>query len=134
MTTHASGSFDVKLTPQAQDDPSASPAISRMTLDKQFQGDLEAQSKGEMLAFGTAAQGSGGYVAIEQVSGTLKGRNGTFALQHKGVMTRGEAQLSVSVIPDSGTGELEGLAGEMTIKIENGKHFYEFAYTLAQTA
>jgi hypothetical protein len=131
--THASGTFDVKLTPQTPDDKSAGATVSRMSIDKQFHGDLEATSKGEMLAVGTAVQGSAGYVAMEQVAGTLNGRSGAFALQHTGTMTRGTPQLSVTVVPDSGTGQLVGLAGKMTIKIVEGKHFYDFEYTLAET-
>jgi hypothetical protein len=130
MATHASGTFDVKATPQASDDKGAAAAIGRFSLDKQFHGDLAGTSKGEMLAVGTAVQGSAGYVAMEQVSGTLNGKTGTFALQHIGTMTRGAAQLNVSVVPDSGTGELTGISGKMDIKITDGKHFYEFDYTI----
>lgn len=102
-----------------------------MSIDKQFHGDLEATSKGQMLASsGADVKGSAGYVAIEQVVGTLHGRSGTFALQHSGTMTRGTPQLSVTVIPDSGTGELVGLSGRMTINIVDKKHFYELEYTL----
>jgi hypothetical protein len=104
-----------------------------MTIDKQFHGDLEATSKGEMLAAGTAVKGSAGYVAMEKVTGTLKGRTGTFVLQHTGTMNRGEPQLSVTVVPDSGTGQLAGLTGKMAINIADGKHSYEFEYTLAET-
>ena len=131
MTTHASGTFEVKMTPQTPDDKSA--AVARFSLDKRFQGDLEGNSKGEMLAVGTAVTGSAGYVAMEQVTGTLNGRRGAFALQHTGTMTRGAPQLSVTVVPDSGTGELSGLSGKMTINIVDGKHFYEFEYTIADT-
>jgi hypothetical protein len=102
-----------------------------MSIDKQFHGDLEATSKGEMLSAGTGVTGSAGYVAIERVSGTLHGRAGAFVLQHSGIMTRGEPQLTVTVVPDSGTGELVGLAGEMAILIADGKHSYEFDYTLS---
>ena len=126
MTTHATGPFEVKLAPQAAD---GSP-IGRMTIDKQFHGDLEATSKGQMLAFSTEVKGSAGYVAMEQVNGTLRGRNGTFVLQHSGTMTRGAPQLIVTVVPDSGTGELTGLTGKMNIIIAGGKHSYEFDYTL----
>jgi hypothetical protein len=129
--SHASGTFEVKLTPQTQDDKSGAPGVARMSVDKQFHGDLEGTSKGEMLAVSTAVPGSAGYVAMEQVSGTLQGRSGTFALQHSGTMTRGTPQLSITVVPDSGTGQLAGLAGKMMIKITDGKHFYEFEYTLA---
>ena len=129
MTTHASGTFDVKMTPRAPDGDGEGPAVGRYTLEKQFHGDLEGTSKGEMLAVGTAVEGSAGYVAMEQVTGTLNGRTGTFALQHSGTMTRGEGELSVTVVPDSGTGELVGLAGKMEIKIADGKHFYDLAFT-----
>ncbi len=132
MTNHASGTFEVKLNPQAPADGSGTPAVGRMLLDKQFHGDLEATSKGEMLAVGTAVQGSAGYVAMEQVSGTLRGRTGTFALQHNGTMTRGTPALTIAVVPDSGTGQLAGLAGKMTIEIADGKHSYAFEYTLAE--
>jgi hypothetical protein len=102
-----------------------------MSIDKQFHGDLEATSKGQMLAAVTSVKGSAGYVAIEQVTGSLRGRSGTFVLQHSGTMTRGAPQQIVSVVPDSGTGELVGLTGTMTITIADGKHSYDFEYTLA---
>ena len=130
MTTRASGTFEVKLTPQTQDDKSADATVGRMSIDKQFHGDLEATSKGEMLAVSTGVKGSAGYVAMEQVSGTLHGRRGTFALQHTGTMTRGTPQLTIIVVPDSGTGQLVGLSGSMAIQIADGKHSYEFEYTL----
>jgi hypothetical protein len=130
VTKHASGTFEVKTNPQT-DEKVGDPTIGRLSLDKQFHGSLEATSKGQMLAVSTEVQGSAGYVAMERVSGTLDGRKGTFALQHSGTMTRGTPQLSITVVPDSGTGELTGLAGKMTIKIEDGKHFYELEYTLA---
>jgi hypothetical protein len=130
MTNHASGTFDAKMTPQASDNKGDGVAIGRYSLDKQFHGDLDGTSKGEMLAIGTPVEGSAGYVAMEQVTGAVNGRKGSFALQHTGTMTRGEGQLSVTVVPDSGTGDLAGLDGKMEIKIVDGKHFYEFAYTL----
>jgi uncharacterized protein DUF3224 len=134
VTAHASGTFEVKLTPQAPDDKTEDASLGRMTIEKQFHGDLEATSKGQMLTAGTGAKGSsGGYVAIEKVSGTLHGRNGSFVLQHSGTMTRGTPQLMITVVPDSGTGQLAGLAGTMRIKIADGKHSYEFEYTLAKT-
>src|SRR4030095_14715661 len=126
MTTRASGEFDVKVTPQPADQGSDGPAISRLILDKEFHGDLVGTSKGQMLAIATEVQGSAGYVAMEQFKGTLQGRSGTFSLQHLGTMNRGAAQLSVTVIPDSATGELAGLTGRMAIEITDGKHFYEF--------
>jgi len=133
VTKHASGTFEVKMSPQAPEDNVGDPTVGRMSLDKQFHGDLEGSGTGQMLAAGTDVEGSGGYVAMERVNGTLHGRKGTFALQHSGTMTRGTPQLSISVVPDSGTGELVGLAGKMTINIVDGKHFYEFEYTLAKS-
>lgn len=129
MTSHARGNFDVTLVPQSPDESGI--AIGRMLLDKQFHGDLDAMSKGQMLAVRTVVENSGGYVAMEQVSGTLLGRKGTFALQHSGTMNRGEQELVITVVPDSGTGELEGLMGTMMIIIEGGKHSYDFEYSLA---
>jgi hypothetical protein len=130
---HADGTFEVKLTPHKPDDKEAESAnIGRMSIDKQFHGNLEATSRGEMLAAGTDVKGSAGYVAIERVTGTLHGRSGSFILQHSGTMTRGEPQLSVTVVPDSGTSELAGLAGALTIRIADKRHFYEFDYTLPE--
>ena len=128
MTTnsHASGTFDVKMTPVSDEND----AVGRFSLEKKFNGDLEGSSAGEMLAISSSVAGSAGYVAMEQVTGTLAGRTGTFALQHTGTMNRGAAQLSVTVVPDSGTGELVGLSGKMEIKITEGKHFYEFDYAI----
>ena len=127
VPTRATGTFEVKLAPQ----PIAGEMLSRMTIDKQFHGDLEATSLGEMLAAGTTTQGSAGYVAIERVTGTLNGRTGTFALQHSGTLTRGTPTLLVTVVPDSGTGQLVGLTGTMNIIIDGKKHSYTFDYTLA---
>jgi hypothetical protein len=132
MTKHASGRFDVKLKPQATDDKAEDATLGRMSIDKQFHGDIEGTSKGQMLTAGTDVKGSAGYVAIERVSGTLQGRSGTFVLQHSGTMTRGAAQLSVTVVPDSGTGQLVGLTGKMAINIADGKHSYDFEYALAE--
>ncbi|MFO0811332.1 MAG: DUF3224 domain-containing protein [Gemmataceae bacterium] len=132
VTTHAKGPFEVKLTPQGTEDKADGSTLNRMAIDKQFHGDLEATSKGEMLAAGTAIKGSAGYVAIERVSGTLNGRKGTFVLQHSGTMTRGTPHLTITVVPDSGTGQLAGLAGKMTIQIADGKHTYDFEYTLSE--
>jgi hypothetical protein len=130
VMNHASGSFEVKISPQAQEDGVGDPTVGRMALDKQFHGGLEATSRGQMLAAMTDVEGSAGYVAIERVSGTLDGRRGTFALQHSGTMTRGVPQLSITVVPDSGTGELVGLTGRMTIDVADGKHSYNFDYTI----
>jgi hypothetical protein len=134
MSLHATGPFEVKIDPQPADEKAGGPAIGRMLIDKQFHGDLEAASKGTMLASGTGAKNSsGGYVALEIVTGTLKGRTGTFVLQHSATMNRGVPQLSINVVPDSATGQLNGLAGKMNIIIADGKHTYDFEYTLPET-
>jgi hypothetical protein len=133
MTTQASGTFEVKMNPLSEDKADGA-SLGRLSLDKQFQGDLAATSKGEMLTAMTAVKGSAGYVAIERVSGTLHGREGSFVLQHSGTATRGAQQLSVSVVPDSGSGQLVGITGRMTIKIAEGKHMYELEYTLGDAA
>lgn len=131
MANLARGTFDVQLKPQ----PLAhgeDATRGRLSIDKQFHGDIEGTSVGEMLSAGTAVPDSAGYVALERVSGTLHGRSGSFVLQHSGTMTRGEGQLSIGVVPDSGTGELAGLAGSMRLNISGGEHAYEFEYTLAE--
>ncbi|HYW13335.1 MAG TPA: DUF3224 domain-containing protein [Longimicrobium sp.] len=128
MTTRATGPFEVKMAPLGTHaDP---PVLGRMSLDKVYHGDLEATAAGEMLAAMTPTEGSAGYVAIERVTGTLAGRTGTFMLQHNGLMNRGAPSLVINVVPDSGTGGLEGLAGTMNIVITDGRHTYEFDYTL----
>jgi hypothetical protein len=127
----ASGTFEVQVTPQSPEEGIGDPTLGRLALDKQFSGGLEATSKGQMLATQGEIAGSAGYVAMERVTGTLDGMKGTFALQHSGTMTRGEPRLSVTVVPDSGTGELAGLAGRMMIDIVDKKHLYNFEYTLA---
>jgi hypothetical protein len=133
MSTHASGTFEVKISPQPADkEEQEGGAVGRMLLDKQFHGDLEATSRGQMLAVRTATEGSAGYVAIEQVTGMLRGRSGTFMLQHSGTMTRGVPELIVTVVPDSGTDQLEGLTGKMEIVVAGGAHSYEFEYTLGE--
>ncbi|HXU35021.1 MAG TPA: DUF3224 domain-containing protein [Blastocatellia bacterium] len=132
MTKQASGAFDVKVIPHTDDEP-IEPTIGRMIIDKQYHGPLEGTGKGQMLTGGTDVQGSGVYVAIERVNGTLDGHSGTFLLQHGGVMTRGVPQLTITVVPDSGTGDLVGLMGTMMINIVDGKHFYEFEYTITKS-
>ncbi len=126
----AKGPFEVKLMPQADQGDAA---LGRMSIDKQFHGDLEATSQGQMLMASTEVKGSAGYVAIEKVSGTLNGRQGTFILQHHATMTRGTPQLMISVVPDSGTGQLAGLRGTMDIIIADGKHSYDFEYQLVES-
>jgi hypothetical protein len=129
---HAAGPFDVKVAPQKPDSEVAQAAnLGRMSIDKQFHGELDAVSKGEMIAGQTEVKGSGAYVAMERVTGTLNGRKGSFLLYHTGIMHRGVPHLSVTVVPDSGTEELKGLAGKMNIIIApDGKHSYEFDYTI----
>jgi len=127
---HAEGTFDVKNNPLPSDEALAGTAIGRFVLDKQFHGDLEAASKGEMLGAGNPATGTAGYVAIEQATGTLNGRSGSFALQHFGTMEDNKFDLTVKVVPGSGTGDLTGISGTMTIAIVSGKHSYNFDYTL----
>ena len=131
MAKHASGTFEVRIAPLSEDKGDGS-TLGRMSLDKQFHGDLEATSKGEMLTAMTEVKGSGGYVAIERVSGTLQGRNGSFVLLHRGIMTGGRQELSLTVVPDSGSDELVGIGGKMDIKIVDGQHFYEFEYNLPE--
>ena len=129
MTKRANGTFEVKLNPQGPD-AHGDPALRRMSIDKQFAGDLVATSKGQMLTASTDVQGSALYVALEKVVGTLDGREGTFILHHTGVMRRGAPELAISVVPDSGTGALVGLSGQMSIRIVERQHFYEFDYTI----
>jgi hypothetical protein len=128
---HAAGLFDVTLSPQPWPEAQAAGlTFGRLLLDKVYHGELEARAQGQMLSAVTGTAGSAGYVAIEAVSGTLHGRRGSFALMHTGTMTRGARQLVVSVVPDSGSGELTGLAGDLSIRIEGGQHFYAFDYSL----
>jgi hypothetical protein len=130
--TQANGTFEVKLEPQSLSDNGQTANLGRLSIDKQFFGDLTGSSAGEMLAFSTGVEGSAGYVALERVAGSLQGRSGSFALQHNGSMARGAQQLEITVVPDSGTHELEGLAGNMAILIEDGQHRYRFDYTLPE--
>lgn len=129
VSATAKGTFDVKTIPQATAEGDDS-GIGRLLLDKQFHGDLEGVSKGQMLAAGNPAKGSGGYVAIEKVTGSLAGRKGSFVLQHMGSMKDGAFNLTISVVPDSGTDQLAGISGKMNIIIAGGKHSYEFEYSL----
>ncbi len=133
VTGHATGTFEVRVIPQTADAPAQAANISRMSLDKQWRGELTGISTGEMLSLGTGAKGSsGGYVALERFTGELKGRRGSFVLQHTATMSRGVAQLTIFVVPDSGTGQLAGITGKMSITIIDGKHSYDFEYTLPE--
>ncbi len=127
---HARGTFEVKLTPQSHEPGVGDPGIARMALHKIFTGDMEGTANGQMLAVRSAVEGSAGYVAMDRVEAKLGGRRGGFALQHSWTMDRGAPQLSITVVPDSGTGELEGISGTLSIDIREGQHFYDFAYRL----
>ena len=130
MSRHAKGTFDVKMSPQAEPDGVGDPSVGRMALVKQYHGDLEGSGKGQMLAVGTAIDGSAGYVAMERIRATLHGRSGSFALQHAGTMNRGTPQLSITVVPDSGTEALGGISGRLDIAMASGVHSYDFEYSL----
>jgi len=133
MKLLANGPFEVKLNPESLSSTAESTGLARMSLNKQFDGDLEAISKGEMFAFRSeVVQGSAGYVAMETVQGVLHGRRGSFVLQHSSTMTRGQPEQSITVVPDSGTDELLGLSGTMIITIANGQHSYSFDYALPE--
>ena len=133
MTNHARGSFDVKLTPDGPQDSAAGAALGRLSIAKQFNGDVEGTSTGQMLTAVTDVKGSAVYVAIERVDAALQGRRGTFVLMHVGRMRAGEHQLTITVVPDSAAGQLAGLSGTMTIDIAGGKHFYDLEYTLSDS-
>lgn len=123
----ATGTFEVKLEPQTDREIAG---LARMTIDKQFHGGLEASSQGQMLSAGTETKGSAAYVAIERVEGILEGKKGSFVLQHTATMNRGEPSLKVSIVPDSGTGELNGISGTLLIRMEEGKHYYDLDYSI----
>jgi Protein of unknown function (DUF3224) len=127
VTKTASGTFEVKLTPQ---DDKTEEGLGRMTIEKQLHGDFEGSSKGQMLTAMTKVEGSAAYVALERLSGTLEGLRGSFVLHHIGIMNRGTQQLTINVVADSGTDRLTGITGTMSIKITNGKHHYELEYSL----
>ena len=131
---NARGTFEVKLNRIPAYDTKEGSPLARMSIDKVFTGDLDGTSVGEMLAAGTAVKGSAGYVAMERVTGALHGQVGEFVLQHSATMNRGAPTLSVSVVPDSGTGQLAGLSGTLNIIIADGKHSYEFDYLIAAVA
>jgi hypothetical protein len=126
----ATGSFEVTMQPLSNAEVSVDVMFGRFLLLKKFSGDLVAEARGQMLSAGTVTQGSAGYVALDQVTGTLAGRKGGFVLQHSGTMDRGAPALSITVVPDSGTAELAGLSGTLTIRIIDKKHFYDFDYSL----
>jgi hypothetical protein len=129
MSSQAHGTFEVSVQREPAYDTVDGVSLGRVSISKQFQGELSATASVQMLGAGTPVEGSAAYVAIERVTGTLAGRTGTFVLQHTGSMRRGAMQLQVVVVADSGTGELRGLSGQMTIEIRDGKHFYTFDYS-----
>jgi hypothetical protein len=126
----ASGSFAVTIQPLPNTEVSSDPTLGRFLLVKKFTGDLVADARGQMLSAGTVAKGSGAYVAIDHFTGTLHGLTGSFVLHHTGILNQGVSTLAISVVPDSGTGELAGLEGKLTIRIDNQQHFYDFDYSL----
>ena len=132
MSAVARGSFTVEMKPQAEPTSVEGVSLGRVSLDKRFEGDLAATGKGEMLTALTPIKGSAGYVAIERVTGTLHGRGGSFVFQHTGIMDRGAQQLSITVVPGSGTDALAGIAGTFKLSIVEGRHLYEFEYSLPQ--
>ena len=129
VKARATGTFEVKVTPLTADPQEDTGGFGRLSLYKHFSGGLEGTSRGQMIGAETAVEGSGAYVAMERFTGTLDGRKGSFILQHNGTMARGAYDLQVTVVPDSGAGDLVGFAGTMKIIIEGGKHSYEFDYT-----
>lgn len=126
------GTFDVTITPETLSDTAAQSGLGRLSLDKRYHGALEASAQGEMLSARASVTGSAGYVALERVEGSLDGRHGSFYLQHSGTMTRGAPALSVTVVPDTGTEQLQGLRGSLAIRIEDGKHYYDFTYDIVE--
>jgi hypothetical protein len=134
MERQAKGSFEVKRTPQEPLDAGDGAEVGHVRFDKRFHGPLDATSVVHMLAVGTDTPGSAAYVALERIVGMLDGRAGSFLAQHSGTLDRGRPSLSVTVVPDSGTGELAGLRGRMAIDIVDGAHSYTFDYDLAERA
>lgn len=131
--TLAKGEFDVKIAPQPLNGPAEDAGLSRLSIEKELRGDLQGNGRGQMLASNVDAQGSGAYVAIERITGTLEGKTGSFVLLHRGVMTKGVPDLSVTIVPDSGTGGFAGISGTFKIIIEGKKHSYELEYSLPST-
>jgi len=129
MTHHAEGTFKVDVQPLAN---APAPGLTRLSINKEFEGDIKGVSKGEMISGGDPKQGVAGYVAVEVVTATLMGKSGSFALQHMATMDQNGPKMSIVVVPGSGTGELKGISGEFHIQIANGQHSYTFDYTLPQ--
>lgn len=132
MSDHATGTFEVKIVPETVAGKTPAPGMSQMSIDKTFDGDLKATSRGSMLSAGNPKAGEAGYVALEIVTGSLKGRAGSFALMQHATMSGGTAAMDVTVVPGSGTGALKGIDGRFIIHIDNGQHSYEFDYSLPE--
>lgn len=131
MTTHARGRFDVTIAPAGQPDQGDGSALGQMSLEKHFHGALDGTSKGTMLTAGsTGTPGSAAYVAVERVTATLGGKKGSFALVHRGIMSAAGQELLITIVPDSGSGQLTGIAGSLSITIDKGEHSYDLAYTV----
>lgn len=130
MTQHATGSFDVKMSPQTVTGQTADPDMGQMAMRKTWEGDLDGTSTGTMIGAGAPAKGSAGYVAMEKFTGTLAGRKGSFVIQQFGTMSNNNLQMTVAVVPATGTDQLEGLSGTMTIRTNNGQHYYDLDYSL----
>lgn len=134
MTQRATGTFEVNLAPLGEPDTASGLSLGRLSIGKRFQGDLDGVGQGQMLTALTGVEGSAGYVAIERVTGTLHGRAGSFVFQHSGLMARGAQTLSITVVPDSGTEQLAGLAGTFALSLVDGQHTYTFDYVLPDPA
>ena len=132
IARHATGAFDVTVTPLLAEAGIGDESIGRMALSKRFHGDLQASALGQMLATRTPTPGSAAYVALDRVTGTLHGRTGSFSLQHSGTMDRGAPTLDILIVPDSGTEQLAGISGRLRIRIDEGRHFYELDYELPE--
>jgi hypothetical protein len=132
MHAHATGSFSISMTPATAPQRAGRTSLGRVLLEKVYAGDLVATAKGEMLNAVTDTQGAAGYVAMEAITGVLQGRQGSFVAQHFGTMADGKQQLSIVIVPHSGTGQLTGISGTLAIRIENGQHFYDIDYSLPE--
>ncbi|MFZ4875367.1 DUF3224 domain-containing protein [Janthinobacterium sp. Mn2066] len=132
MNAHASGTFSISMTPAGAPQRSGRTALGRTVLEKVYAGDLVGTCRGEMLSAVTDTRGAAGYVAIEAITGVLQGRTGSFVVQHTGTMADGKQELSIAIVPHSGTGQLEGISGTLAIRVAESQHFYELAYSLPQ--
>ena len=126
----AIGSLTVTMTPLNANVYDGCTTTSQMLLEKQYFGDLAGAGTGPMLSAMTDTEGSGAYVAMERLSGTLQGKQGSFVVQHAGTMSGGVDELSIRIVPDSGSGELAGIVGTMAIRTEKGNQYYELHYRL----